>query len=109
MKRLILIQNDYPGAGKSTLAECLHHYLQSYRVQHHLVSLVETADDSCPHDQIEAGGFRLPSLIAHLDRSDLVILDVASGLGEMFNSFYKKHELDHVLPELGFEMTVLVP
>jgi hypothetical protein len=109
MKRLILIQNDYPGAGKSTLAECLHHYLQTYRVAHHVVSLVEAADDSCPNDQIEAASFQLPGLIAHLERSELVVLDVASGLGEMFNTFYKKHELDHVLSELGFEMTVLVP
>ncbi len=27
MKKLIIIQNDYPGTGKSTLALCLQRYL----------------------------------------------------------------------------------
>ena len=107
MKRLILIQNDYSGAGKTTLSRCLQHYLQSYRVPHHCVTLAESADDM--GNSIDAASLRLPALISHLDRSDLVILDLETGFGEMFNGFFKKHELDHVLHELGFELTVLVP
>src|SRR5437868_11201394 len=101
MKRLILIQNDFSGAGKTTLSQCLHLFLQSYRVQHHWVSIVETADDSRPGAQIEAGSLRLPSFIAELDRSDLVIMEVESGLGEFVASFYRKHELENLLPEIG--------
>jgi DNA polymerase III delta prime subunit len=41
MKKLILIQNDYPGTGKSTLALCFHRYLQQYGVSHQLLSLTE--------------------------------------------------------------------
>ncbi len=107
MKRLILIQNDYSGAGKTTLSRCLEHYLQSYQVPHHGVTLAESADDT--EHSIEAASLRLPVLLKHLDHSDLVILDLETGLGEMFNSFFKKHELDQVLHELGFELTVLVP
>lgn len=107
MKRLILIQNDYSGAGKTTLSRCLEHYLQSYQVPHHGVTLAEHADDT--GHTIEASGLRLPVLISHLDRSNLVILDLETGFGELFNSFYKKHELDTILHELGFELTVLVP
>ena len=74
MKRLILIQNDYSGAGKTTLSRCLEHYLQSYQVPHHSVSLVENADDL--GHTIAAAELRLPALISHLDRSELVILDL---------------------------------
>jgi hypothetical protein len=47
MKKLILIQNDYPGTGKSTLALCFHRYLQQYGVSHQLLSLTEE-DIACP-------------------------------------------------------------
>ncbi len=107
MKRLILIQNDYSGAGKSTLSRCLGHYLQSYQVPHHGVTLAENADDT--DHVIEAGALGLSALLSHLDRSDLVILDLETGFGEMFNSFFRKHELHDVLHDLGFELTVLVP
>ena len=41
MKKLILIQNDYPGTGKSTLSLCLTRHLEQYGVDHRLLSLVE--------------------------------------------------------------------
>src|SRR6478609_8602621 len=109
MKRLILIQNDFPGAGKSTLALCLHHFLQSYRVAHHGVSIVESADESKGESQIEAAQLRRQAFVAELDRSDLVIVEVETGLGEYFTSFYKRNELEHLLPELGFELAVVIP
>jgi len=109
MKRLILIQNDFSGAGKTTLSQCLHHFLQSYRVNHHRVAIVESAADSQSATQLEIGTLRRPALVAELDRSDLVIVEVESGLGEFFSSFYKRNELDNLLPELGFELAVLVP
>ena len=109
MKRLILIQNDFPGAGKTTLAECLHHYLQNYRVSHHRTAIVEASDPRRQVSQLEAGSMKLPHLITELDRSDLVIAEVETGFGEFFGNFYKRHELDLLLPELGFELSVLIP
>ena len=35
--------------------------------------------------------------------------DYAFDLGEFFATFYKRNELDNLLPELGFELAVLVP
>ena len=109
MKRLILIQNDYSGAGKSTLGQCLHHYLQSFRAPHHRFAIVETADPSLSISQIDAVGLRRADFIAELDRSDLTIMEVDSGLAELFATFYKKHDLEHLLPELGVELTLAIP
>jgi hypothetical protein len=109
MKRLIIIQNDYAGAGKSTLSQCLHQYLESYRVPHHSVVLVETMDESLGRPQIEADQFKMPIFTEHLNESELVIMEVESGLSQHFSKFYEKHELEQVLPEMGFEMTILVP
>lgn len=109
MKRLILIQNDYPSAGKTTLAESLHQFLKSYCVAHHRLALVEAADDTLPLKQIEAASLRRSTFIAELDRSDLVIMEIESGLAEHFGAFYKRNELEHLLPELGFDLAVMVP
>lgn len=109
MKRLILIQNDFSGAGKTTLSQCLHQYLQSYRVAHHCVAIVESTDDSRPVAQIEAATMRRQTFVAELDRSDLVIMEVDSGMGDLFTSFYRRNELETLLPELGIELAVLIP
>ena len=39
--KLILIQNDYPSTGKSTLAHCFSHYLGQHGVSHQVKTLVE--------------------------------------------------------------------
>ncbi len=109
MKRLIIIQNDYSGAGKTTLSQCLHQYLESYKVPHHSVVLAESLDESLGRPQIEADQLRLPTLVSHLNESELVILEIESGLSQHFSKFYEKHELEQVLPEMGFEMTLLIP
>lgn len=109
MKRLILIQNDYSGAGKSTLTQCLHQYLSSYQVPHHTVVLTERECDTVPHVQIEASSLRLDTLTAQLEQSDLVLLEIESDLTQHFNKFYEKHEMDRVLAELNFDLTVVLP
>jgi hypothetical protein len=109
MKRLILIQNDYSGAGKTTLALSLHHYLQSYRVPHHQVTLTESAAGFAERAALEVDELRLPAFISHLDESDLVIMEIETGLVDAFYKFYEKHELEMLLPEMGFELMVLIP
>jgi hypothetical protein len=109
MKRLILIQNDYPGAGKTTLGQCLHHYLETLRVPHHSAAIVESSNPSRTVTQIEGPQLRRSDFIAELDRSDLVIIEIETGIAELFASFYKKHDLESLIPELGFELIVAVP
>jgi hypothetical protein len=109
MKRLILIQNDYLGAGKSTLAECLHQYLGNLRVPHHRFLLSDQAENTDSVPCLETSDLRLQALISHLDQSDLVLMEIANGATEAFHNFYHKHELENVLPELGFDVTVAIP
>ena len=108
MKKLILIQNDYPGAGKTSLAHSMHQYLENHRVPHHSVLLAETLDDSRTVAQIEAGYLNLQSFIAALDTSDLILMEIETGLAGHFNKFFEKHELAELLPEMGFELMVAV-
>jgi hypothetical protein len=109
MKRLILIQNDYAGAGKTTLAQCFHQYLNMHRVPHHNAVLTEAADISRPRAQMDADDLTLPVFISHLDRGDLLILEIESGMTDLFYTFYEKHELANLLPEMGWDMTVVIP
>jgi hypothetical protein len=109
MKRLILIQNDYAGAGKTTLAQCFDHYLNLHRAPHHTAVLTEAADSSRNRTQIDADELKLPVFIGLLDKSDLLILEIETGMTDLFYSFYEKHELATLLPEMGWEMTVVVP
>ena len=109
MKKLILIQNDYPAAGKTSLAQSMHNYLESHRVPHHSVVLAETLDESRTAPQISAEGLRMSVLEEHLAAADLVIVEIESGLAGHFNKFYDKHNLGEVLQEMGFEVTVAVP
>lgn len=109
MKRLILIQNDYAGAGKTTLAQCFDHYLNIHRVPHHNAVLTETTDVNRTRSQMDADDLKLAVFIGLLDKSDLLILEVESGMTDLFYGFYEKHELAALLPEMGWDMTVVVP
>jgi len=109
MKRLILIQNDYAGAGKSTLALSLHKYLSAYRAPHHHVVIAENSDSAWGRPCIEPDELRLSEFIGHLDQSDLVVMEVDTGLADLFYKFYERQELDVLLPEMGFELIVLLP
>jgi hypothetical protein len=109
MKRLILIQNDYAGAGKTTLAQCFDHYLNLHRVPHHNAVLREVADANCPRSQVEADELTLPTFIGLLDKSDLLVLEIESGMTDLFYDFYEKHELPNLLNEMGWDMTTVVP
>ncbi len=109
MKRLILIQNDYAGAGKTTLAQCFDFYLNLHRVPHHSMVLTDTPLTDSPRPQLDADELTLSRFIPHLDQSDLVILEVETGMTDAFQRFHEKSQLDLVLSELGFDMTVVLP
>jgi hypothetical protein len=109
MKRLILIQNDIAGAGKTTLAQSFHRYLNLHRVAHHNAVLVEVPSENSHRTQLDAASLKLPAFTALLNEGDLLILEVETGMTDFFYSFYDKHELATLLPELGWEMTVATP
>src|SRR5215208_4403096 len=105
MKRLILIQNDYAGAGKTTLAQCFDHYLNMHRVPHHNAVLTETTDVNCTRSQMDADDLQLPVFIGLLDKSDLLILEIEAGMTDLFYAFYEKNELSNLLHDMGWDMT----
>lgn len=109
MKKLILIQNDYPGTGKSTLALCLHRYLQHHGVPHQRCTLTE--DDTVPEGVIslDASSLTPRNFLATIDASPLTVLDVASGLGEYFGKFYQGGEMEQILHEAGVAVSVVLP
>lgn len=110
MKKLILIQNDYPGTGKSTLSLCLTRHLEQYGVDHRLLSLVEEGASASPGSIVLDPESLTPrSFLSHVDASAITILEVGTGLGEFFNTFYQGHEIENILNEIGVAITVVLP
>lgn len=110
MKKLIIIQNDYPGTGKSTLSLCLQRYLGEYGVSHRLLALTEDSAALTPGAvQLDADSLTPRSFLAHVDAAPITILEVATGLGEYFNQFFQSSELDTILYETGVAVTVVLP
>lgn len=109
MKRLILIQSDYAGAGKTTLAQCFERYLHLHRVPHHSAVLTESTDGNSARAEIALDELSVSTFLSHLRHADLVLFEIETGLADAFHAFYLKAELGNVLSEWGFEMTVVVP
>lgn len=110
MKKLILIQNDYSGAGKTTLSRCITRYLKQHKARHQTLVLSENeADAEGAQAWIDPSSLSMRDLVGHLDMAPITILEVSSGLGDLFCKFYAGHELQELLHELGVEMTVVVP
>ena len=110
MKKLILIQNDYPGTGKSTLALCFRRYLQQYGVSHQLLFLTEE-DTPAPAGSIplDASTLTPNKFLAQVEASPLTILDVGTGLGDFFNKFYLSAEMEQTLQAAGIALSVVLP
>ncbi len=110
MKKLILIQNDYPGTGKSTLALCLQRYLEQYGVGHQVLSLTEEGIPSTPGASVlDVTSLTPDEFFAQVDAEDLTILEIGTGLGEFFNKFYQACEMDQMLAEAGIAVSVVLP
>lgn len=109
MKKLIILQNDYPSTGKSTLARCFSHYLNQYGVSHQFKTLVEeTAEDE--DDQLLDSTRLTPrSFLELLDSCPITMLEVSTGLGEFFSKFYQNHEMDQVLQDADIALSVVLP
>ncbi len=110
MKKLIIIQNDYPGTGKSTLALCFHRYLQMYGVIHQRLSITEEDTPAqAGIKNLDTCSLTPREFLASIDASPLTILEVGTGLGEFFNKFYQGSEMEQILQEAGVAVSVVVP
>lgn len=110
MKKLILIQNDFSGAGKSTVVRLLRRYLGQHHVEHQFVMLDEEESSIEPDAlYINPGPSSLGRIINTIDACPVTIMEVATGLGEMFMKLYERHEMFDMLSEIGVETTVIVP
>lgn len=110
MKKLILIQNDYPGTGKSTLALCFHRYLAQHGVNHQMLSLSEEGIPTTAGAAVlDASCLTPSSFFAHVETEQLTILEIGTGLGEFFNKFYQSGELDQLMAAAGIAVSVVLP
>lgn len=109
MKKLILIQNDYPSTGKSTLAHCCSRYLSMHGVSHQLIHLVDDASDDTSGLRLDAGSFKTETLLDLLDSSPITLLEVETGMGDFFEKFYQNQQLDLVLREASVSLSVVLP
>lgn len=109
MKRLLLIQNDAAGTGKSTLTRCLERYLRHHGADHQVLSLVSEKDPLSDDLTIEADDLSGALFLHHLDQSNISIIEIETGLGDFFASFYQHNELENLLSEVGIQLSVVLP
>lgn len=109
MKKLILIQNDYPSTGKSTLAHCCARYLNQYGAPHQLLTLVDDASGDFSGCAFDASTLTADSLLDRLDESPVTLLEIATGMGEFFEKLYQNEQLDLVFSEASVSLSVVLP
>lgn len=109
MKRLILIQNDAAGTGKSTLTHCLERYLNQYGVAHQVATLVEEADPLIERIALEAESLTEEAFMDFLDEAPLSIIEIDTGLGHFFGEFYQTHNLENQLADRGIQLSLVIP
>jgi hypothetical protein len=112
MKKLILIQNDYAGAGKSTVVRLFRRYLATHNVAHQFVLLSEdrrTVEPDVIH--LDPGDIEdeADTLVDLVDAADITIMEMATGMGEFFKRQYEQHELHEILQTMGVETMVVLP
>lgn len=109
MKKLILIQNDHPSTGKSTLVHCLSRYLDQYGVPHQVKALVEDSAEDKPDHFLDSSRLTARSFLHVLDDSPITILEISTGLAEFFLKFYQNHQLESLLDGADVSLSVVLP
>lgn len=109
MKRLLLIQNDTAGTGKTTLTHCLARYLRHHGANHQILNLVAEKDPLADDLTLEADSLSGARFLSHLDDSNITVLEIETGLGEFFGNFYQHNDLENVLSEAGIQLSVVLP
>ncbi len=109
MKKLLLLLNDYPASGKSTLARCLSHYLQSFGAEHQLKVLVEETDADAEEHLMDASRLTPRSFLKVLENSPITILEAATGQADFLGRFYTNHGLHASLEQADISLSVVLP
>lgn len=110
MKKLILLQNDFSGSGKSTVVRLMRRYLNQHQVPHQFIVLDEEETSIEPDAEYMnpyQGGAK--ALVAAVDRSPITIAEIATGMGEIWMKHFEQFEFYHLLHEMGVEVTVILP
>ncbi len=110
MKKLILLQNDFAGSGKSTVVRLMRRYLNQHHVEHQFLVLDEeesSIESDAKYLNPYQGGAK--ALIAAVDKSDITIAEIATGMGDVWMKHYEQHEFYNVLSEMGVEVSVILP
>ena len=106
MKRLILVQNDLGGTGKSTLTSCFQRYLDSHRVPHLAICISENGESSSESiHSIALDDVMHGELVPYLNATEMLLVEVDTGLAEAVTDYLS------AMPSLGqkFELMVVVP
>jgi hypothetical protein len=106
MRKLVLLLNDHPNVGKSTLARCFSLYLSQQDRAHHLKSLGQGGRDP---QEIDPSHLSLRHLRQWLEQRPILIIDVASGWGRFFGRFFRLHQVRRMLEETATSLSVVLP
>ncbi|MGY8643983.1 MAG: hypothetical protein ACKVJU_23175 [Verrucomicrobiales bacterium] len=111
MKKLIVVANDIESSGKSTVSRAIASHLTNLEINCALIS-----SDERELDRGFKGEFwdfqddmEVSQLIFNLDRYDVVVLDVQSGMARVWAEFCEENEIDDLLNEMDVEMTMVIP
>ena len=109
MKRLILVLNDAPSTGKSTLTGCLHRYLSRHQADHQVALIASEENPLAEHPILEVDSLTGASFLGFIDQTDISVIEIETGLADFFARFYQRNELEHVLSEAGFQLSIVIP
>lgn len=109
MKRLILIQNDTAGTGKSTLTQCLGRYLNQYGVAHQVATLVKEHNPLFEGLTLNSESLTHEQFTNFLTQSPLSVLEIETGLAHYLGEFYQTYDLDNQLTDLGIQLSLVIP
>ncbi len=116
MKKLVLVINDLPGSGKSTLSEVL---VEKFEQEGFATGLVATNCSEDADERFSESPAAIPwdfeedsemlTLLSKLDESDALVLDIGTGDFAEFHDFAERADFFDVLGELGVELTLVIP
>jgi hypothetical protein len=109
MKRLILIQNDVAGTGKSTLTGSITAFLASRNVPHQAALLLDEDNPMAEMAVFSAQRMQVDTFIDWVSQQPISILEIDTGLAEFFGHFYEEYDLGTRLAEAGISLGVVIP
>ncbi len=116
MKKLVLVTNDLPGSGKSTLSEVLVASLAAdgLTVAHLATNCSDDADERfSPSPDITPWDFdddrELNTILTSLDDSDALVIDVGTGDINDLHEIAEEAQFFEILGELSVELTLAIP